>query len=275
MSALADLPILGAGLGYRPAWEEPIRDRALSGDWVEYIVEHGPDLPDGTRARMTELAGVLPVLPHGVQPSIDPWSEPDDASTRAAAALVAAWTAPWFSGHLDIGDDASRRPATWPGRARALGRRARRVQEAVGVPLLLENLRSTDTATAHFVTEVLEHCECGLLLNLGLLTRAADEHGFDPDEFLDRLPAERVIEVHLSAGVTRPGTAVHFHGDPVAPPVWELLDHVAEQAPIKAALVERDPGTDDAATGLSADVARARHLWTRRPEDSSDAPRIA
>jgi uncharacterized protein len=264
MSTLADLPMLGAGLGYRPVWEPHVRDRAVAGDWVEYIIEHGPGVPDAVRARLADLTRVVPVVPHGVEPSIGLWSDPDEAHIQASAALVAEWTAPWFSGHLDAADGAHDRPATWRGPARALGRKARRVQDAIGVPFLLENLGYADTAVARFVTEVLEHCECGLLLNLGLLVRAADEHAFDAAEFVACLPAERVIEVHLSAGVARPGTAVHFHGEPVAKAAWDLLDQVAEQAPIRATLVERDPGSGDAVAQMSTDVARARRLWTGR-----------
>jgi uncharacterized protein (UPF0276 family) len=71
--------------------------------------------------------------------------------------------------------------------------------------LLLENLDyCPEGAYEHvcepeFIGEVLEATDCGLLLDLAHLQVTASWFGLDAETLLDRLPLERVVEVHLSS----------------------------------------------------------------------------
>jgi uncharacterized protein (UPF0276 family) len=263
------LPRLGSGLGYGPPWVAVLRRRPAPRDWVECIVEHCLDVPDGLLRDVRSLRGRVQVVPHSVEPPIAEPGEVDRAQLRACAELVSEMAAPWLSGHLHFTEDAraaAADPRRLGGLARDLGRRAAQVQHAVGVPFLLETLTYAVDVVPQFVTEVLEHCECGLLLNLGLLSRAAAGRGFDPEEFLAALPLERVAEVHLSAGVRQPGTVVHRHPESVTDQVWETLSELTSLVRVPATVVERDHrGPCDLPEGL-ADVARARRVLTAAPE---------
>ena len=259
------LPGLGSGIGYRPRWAPELRRWPAASDWVECLVERCQDVPDPLLRDVRSLRRRVPVAPHSVEPPIAQPGSVDRAELGACARLVDELAAPWLSGHLYFTDDAqavAARPVRMRNLALGLGQRAAQVQRAVGVPFLLENLTYALGAVPRFVTEVLEHCDCGLLVNLGLLQRAAAQRGFEPMEFLTAVPLERVVEVHLSAGVPQPGTPVHRHPRPVTGRVWDLLDELTSLVRVPATLVERDPERPGDLSEVLADVARARRALT-------------
>lgn len=256
------LPRLGSGIGYRESWDSWLRGGTSTAEWVEVVVERCEDLPADHRARLARLARTVPVVPHGVAPEFDVPGEVDAAAVAAGAALAAEWAAPWFSGHL------------YPSRAtraspRALGARARHLQDQLGVPFLLEIAEYDVPDTAELATAVLEHCDCGLVLNLALLWQAARGHGVDASAFLRGLPAERVVEVHLTTGDAR-GGAVEVHTDPVATRVWDLFAELAANTAVAASVVERDGEGGRDLVEVSADLDRARAVFSgsARPEPS-------
>ncbi|GAA4207463.1 DUF692 domain-containing protein [Streptosporangium oxazolinicum] len=268
---LTGLPALGSGLGHRTELAEAIEAHADRIDWLEVITERYLFAPADERERLRELVRRFPIVPHGLELSIGSEREPDAAYVQALAALVADIDAPWFSDHLcftrtdrvDVGLLVPL-PRTREV-ARRLGRRARRVQEAVGRPFLLENITyyvdlATPLTEAQFVTEVLEHCECGLLLDLANLDINARNHGFDPLEFLDAIPVERVVQVHLAGGVDGDGDRLSLdsHGAAIPARVWDLLAELVSRTRVKATLVERDQNFPDDFGDLLAEIDRAR-----------------
>ncbi|WP_255952969.1 multinuclear nonheme iron-dependent oxidase [Streptomyces odontomachi] len=266
----AALPKLGSGFGYRPQWAPELRRRPEASDWVEWIIESCLDIPDDLLRDVRSLRRGVQVVPHSVEPPIAEPGSVDRTQLRACAGLVSDMAAPWLSGHLHFTDDA-RAAAADPERMRSLacglGRRAAQVQRAVGVPFLLENLTYAVGAVPQFVTEVLEHCDCGLMVNLGLLSRAADESGFEPMEFLAAVPLERMAEVHLSAGVAQPGTAIHRHPGSVTDHVWELLEELTSLVSLPATVVERDPHRPGDLSEALSDVSRARRVLAAAGDD--------
>jgi uncharacterized protein (UPF0276 family) len=83
---------------------------------------------------------------------------------------------------------------------------------------------------------------------------------FDPVLFLDELPWERVIEVHLAGGRKVNGLWIDTHDHPVDEQAFELLSIVATRATnLRAVIIERDdrlPPLDV----LLAEVERARRI---------------
>lgn len=81
---------------------------------------------------------------------------------------------------------------------------ARHLAGQLEVPLLLENLPLfPNVAHIHicepdFVTEVIESSGCDLLLDLAHARAAADVLGYDVHAYLEALPLERTVEIHVS-----------------------------------------------------------------------------
>ena len=84
-------------------------------------------------------------------------------------------------------------------------------------------------------------------------------HGDDPRAFLDRLPMDRVVQLHIAGGHWHDGQLVDSHARPTAPEVWDLVDEVVARAPVRGIILERDedlPPFGD----LLAELDRAREL---------------
>ncbi len=272
MSMLARLPFLGVGLGYRPDLDRQIWANQASIDWLELISEHYLARPREQLDQALRLRGAFPLVPHGVELSIGTPGEPDPAYLDALAELVALVGAPWCSDHLCFtraGGIALGQLTPLP-RTRAVAadvaRKARQVQERVGVPFLLENISyyidiEGQLSEAEFLTEVMEGCECGLLLDLANVFVNAGNHGFSALEFLAAIPLERVVQVHLAGGEESPNALLDTHSAPVPDEVFTLLRHLVERAPnLRAVLIERDTDFPDDFQELADDLADAREI---------------
>jgi uncharacterized protein (UPF0276 family) len=269
MNVLSTIPTLGAGLGYRSELHDATVANADAIGWLEIITEHfflGPPHRDRVLGQLREL---FPLVPHGIEMSIGSPGDVDGEYVDALARLVKTIDAPYFSDHLcftraggvSLGSltPLPRSAAL----ARELGAKARRVQEAVGVPFILENITyhvdlKTGMSEAEFIAEFCEHCECGLLLDLTNLHINSVNHDFDPRHFLDVIPTERVVQVHLAGGVEETIALVDSHSAAVPEPVWRLFDDLLTRVPVKAALIERDQDFPNDFGELLAEVGRTR-----------------
>ncbi|NRQ37090.1 DUF692 domain-containing protein [Nonomuraea sp. NN258] len=284
---LSGLPVLGSGLGHRAELAEAIETHGDRIDWLEIITEHYLFAPPDERRRLRELAGRFPIVPHGVELSIGSEREVDPAYVEALAVLVAEIDAPWFSDHLcftktdKIALGLLAPLARTREVARAVAVKAQRVQEAVGRPFLLENITyyvdlATPLTEAQFIAEVMEHCDCGLLLDVANLHINAANHGFDPLGFLDTIPVERVVQVHLAGGVQGAEMAIDSHGAPVPEPVWDLLGELlARTCTVRATLIERDQNMPGDFAELLAEVDRARAALAAPADPAACGPEAA
>ena len=107
--------------------------------------------------------------------------------------------------------------------------RAALVQKTLGRPFGLENLSSyvefkSSTMTEwEFYTAVVQKAGCWFLLDINNIYVSSENHGFDPQTYLESIDFGRVLQAHL-AGHTREqnGTIVDTHDHPVASAVWRL-----------------------------------------------------
>lgn len=138
----------------------------------------------------------------------------DDAWAARANAAIGRAGSPWFSLHLGfstervIFDEHMLPRSMLLERDELLGRIVATATAAAGrldVPLLLENLDyCPEGAYEHvcepaFIGAVLEATGCGLLLDLGHLVVSASWLGWTPEEMLEELPLERLVELHVSS----------------------------------------------------------------------------
>lgn len=142
--------------------------------------------------------------------------------------------------------------------ARQVADQARRAQDALARPLALENIsyyapagappgadRGPELAAREldFIHEVLARADIGLLLDVNNVVVNATNHGFDPDAFVDALPLDRVVRLHVAGGQVRPhlaGLLIDTHGAPVPPAVRALMARVVARLGPVPVLYERD-----------------------------------
>lgn len=119
---------------------------------------------------------------------------------------------------------------------------------------------------ATFLTELCRRSSCGLLLDLFNLHVNCVNFDLDPLGIIDRLPLERVVEVHVAGGAVHRGFLLDSHSALVPAEVWDLLDLVLDRAPHVAAVIfevldESFPeiGLD----GYRGELEKLREHWDR------------
>lgn len=267
---LAGLPFLGAGVSYRPAWRwDLVRHREALGA-VEFIPEEvaGPAAFHDLRL----LRDAVPVLLHGIGLSLGSAEGLDAGRVAHAAEVARAVRPPWFSEHIaftraggvEIGHLAPL-PFTHEAVETVATNVATLRRALPDLPVLLENIAYTFTLPgsemdeAAFVRQVLEASGAGLLLDLENVHANAANHGYDPIGFLESLPLDRVVEVHLAGGLWSDGEYADTHSRPVPEESWALLEWLAPRAAVKAVIIERDDDLPPFAK-LLAEARRAREI---------------
>ncbi|SFI62736.1 MULTISPECIES: DUF692 domain-containing protein [Amycolatopsis] len=258
---------LGVGLGWRPELDLTV-ERLPGVDFVEVVAENvRPD-------RLPESLAVLrergtPVLPHAVSLSLGGAEPPDPARVRHLAELAEALDAPLVSDHVCFvraGGLDSGHLLPVPRTREALDvlvANVRAVQEALSVPLALENIAAllewpdAELTEGQFLAELTGRTGCLLLVDVANLYANARNLGTDPVALLDELPLERLAYTHIAGGVEHDGVYHDTHAHPVRPEVLALLTELAARTDPPGVLLERD---DDfpADSELAAELAAIR-----------------
>jgi len=234
---------------------------------IEVIAEHYYGARSEKLEELDAIARSYDVLPHGLGLSLGTDAPLDGGLVRASAQLAERVNARWFTEHLaftgvpglSLGHLASL-PFTWEA-VEVVARNTRQWREVVGVPVLLENIAYIvslpgEMTEAQFIGEVLDRADCGLLLDLHNLYANARNHAYDAVKFLESLPLERVLQVHVAGGRDEAGLRLDSHDAPVPEEVWDLLVWLAPRAPLQAVIVEWDTDLPDFAV-MQAQMDRA------------------
>ena len=235
-------PHLGFGVGLRGVHLDYILSHRPKIDWFEIISENFMDSRGWPRRALDLIAECYPVVMHGVSLSIGSSDPLDFEYLAKLKRLAQEIKAVWVSDHLCWTGVMGRNthdllplPLNEETLSHVIGR-VRAVQEFLERPLVLENPSSYlsfagDTLREwEFLTALSEEADCGLLLDVNNVYVSSVNHGFDPVEYLESLPVERIVQFHL-AGHTHCGThVIDTHDSPVSRPVWELFRLAAERA---------------------------------------------
>lgn len=264
-----DFPDLGVGVGLRACHMPLFLAGPVSGvDWVEVIAENfmlTGDRPEPRAAldRLLRVRAHTPVALHGVSLSLG-------SSTKTRAEFQAdlqrwrhvidavrpVWVSEhlcWTGAHGLQTHDLLPLPYTREARDLVVDR-IRYVQDALGRRILLENVSSytvfeaSEMSEWDFLSEVVERADCGLLLDLNNVFVSAENHGFSVTRYVNRIPLDRVGQIHLAG--PSPSTVagvkwVDTHAAPVLKPVWDLYREVQDEIGPVSAMIERDGNIPD------------------------------
>jgi hypothetical protein len=243
---------LGHGIGLRPRHYGQALEAKLPVDWVEVISENFMAPGGRPIAVLEKVRGDVPVVLHGVSLSIgstDPLSRPYLASLKA---LVERIQPALVSDHLCWGSRGGRYvhdllplPCTEEALEHVVARVAA-VQDVLHRQILLENpssyvaFKDSTIPEWDFLAEIARRADCGILLDVNNVYVSARNHGFDPLEYLDGIPTERVGQVHLAGHSDKGRFLLDTHDHPVPDPVWDLYREAVRRFGRVPALVEWD-----------------------------------
>ena len=269
-----NLPMLGYGIGLRTVHFADVLEGRAEVDFFEAITENFLDTGGRPLHVLDRVAERTPVVLHGVSLNVGSADPLDREYLRKVKALARRVKARWVTDHL-----------CWTGVAgrnthdllplprneetlRHVAARLRVVQDVLERPIHLENpstyleLAASTVGEAEFLARLAEESGCGLLVDVNNVFVSSFNHGWDAEAWIDAVPADRVVQVHL-AGHTDLGThLLDTHSDHVRDEVWALYERLVRRTGPVSTLVEWDEEIP-ALEVVAAEAHRARDAAER------------
>ncbi len=270
-----NLPAIGVGIGWRKEIADGILKNRERIDWCEIITEHYINVTPDKLDHIEKISKIFPLIPHGIDLSIGTDVPIEDEYLAGLEILVERLNPPWVTDHLCF----TRVPGVNIGQLTPLQfservieivvEKVKRVKERINKPFLLENITyyfkipGSELSESEFITRILEKADVGLLLDVCNLFMNSQNHGYDPYEFLQSIPLERVVQLHIAGGVRHKDKWIDTHSHSVHDEVFELVDYIVEHAPVKGILLERDSNYPASFTEILEELERAREIFTK------------
>ncbi len=264
----------GFGLGLRVEHYRDFLETRPAVDWLEVISENYM-VPGGKPLHYLDaIRRDYPMVMHGVSLSIGSTDPLDRGYLAALKALASRVDPAWISDHLcwtgvDHQNLHDLLPMPYTEAAlRHLTERIDQVQDHLGRQILLENVSSyvafanDELPEWDFLSELAQRADCLLLLDVNNVYVSSVNHGFDPRRFIDRLPGDRVRQIHLAGHEDHGDYLVDTHDHPVCNAVWDLYAYAVERLGQVPTMIERDDNIP-ALPELLAELDQARAIASR------------
>jgi uncharacterized protein (UPF0276 family) len=242
----------GIGLGLRVPHYQHILSRKPTCDWFEIISENF--MVDGGRPLhvLDQILEQYRVVQHGVAMYLGSTDGLDREHLRKLKRLVKRTNTPWLSDHLCWGSidgsyshDLLPLPYTFEA-AHHVAQRIREVRDYLEVPILVENVSSyaefhdSEMSEWEFLSEVVEKADAGILLDVNNIYVSSQNHSFNPYDYLDNIPHQRVGQIHIAGHSKFEKYILDTHDHPVLAPVWKMYAHAIGAIGPTATLLEWD-----------------------------------
>jgi uncharacterized protein (UPF0276 family) len=269
---------VAAGIGLRfPHHDQVLRQKPPVA-WFEIHAENY--LGGGSVRRVLEcVRRDYPVSLHGVGLSLGSAEGLDLAHLARIAGLVRRIEPGLTSEHLSwsvVGGEYLADLLPLPMTEEALDvvcRNVEHTQDTLQRRILVENpstylqFQHSSIPEWEFIATLAQRTGCGILCDVNNIHVSARNHGWDPQRYLEALPAAAVGEIHLAGHALRTledGSVVCIdnHGARVGAEVWALYEQAVRRFGAKPTLIEWD--TDIPALELLLDEAATATALMRR-----------
>lgn len=269
-SLVTNIPFLGVGLGYRHELKEEIFAAKEEIDFLEIPTDAytgGPQALEDLR----RICEVFPVIPHGTQLSIGSVMLRDEDYLQAIKRISDLTQSPYYSEHLCVtrvpGIDIGHLSPLWftEETLEQTIKNVSDVQEYLGKPLILENVTyffdipNASMSQTVFFKRLVEATSCGVLLDVTNIYINAVNHRFDPIRFLEEMPLENTVQVHLAGGYWAQDYLIDGHCELVQEESWDLLKLLASRCKVRGVIFEYDANFPEMAF-LLQQIQRAKEI---------------
>ena len=264
-------PYLGFGLGLRAQHYTEILEGDPEVDWFEVISENYM-VPGGQPLRiLDQIRARYPIVMHGVSLSIAS-TAPFDETYLAGLKSLAERTGPkfvsdhlcWTGVHGVNLHDLLPIPYTREALDHVVSR-VQYVQDYLKRPIALENV-STYVQFGHsempewkFISEMAKRTGCWLVFDVNNVFVSAFNHEYDAYEFINGVPADRVVQFHLAGHEHNMTHIIDTHDALVPEGVWELYRAAVKRFGPTSTIIERDDHIPPLAD-LVAELSIARDI---------------
>lgn len=245
-------PYLGFGLGLRPQHYQDILDGNPPVDWFEFISENYLVAGGRPLQMLDRVAERYPLVQHGVSLSIASTAPFDEEYLDGLKSLAKRVKPKWISDHLcwtGVHGINLHDLLPFPYTREALEHvvsRVHYVQERLGRPLCLENVstyvefNNSEMKEWEFISEMAKRTGCWLLFDVNNVFVSSFNHGYDVNEFLNGIPAGRVVQFHLAGHTDNETYIIDTHDAPVREEVWSLYRAALKRFGPVSTMIERD-----------------------------------
>ena len=250
-----EFPVRGVGLGLRRGMFACLAEHAAEVDAAVDFMEVAPENWIGVGGRFgrqfRQYAERFPLVCHGLSLSLGSPAPLDTELLRNIKTFLNAFDVRCYTEHLSYCSDHGHlydlMPIPFTGEAvEYVAARIRRTQEILERRIAVEHVSyyaapGQKMSELEFVNAVIDRADCDLLLDVNNIHVNSVNFGYDPQAFLDGLPGERTVYVHIAGHSVRDNDLrIDTHGADVIEPVWALLERAYANFGVLPTLLERD-----------------------------------
>ncbi|PEP63512.1 multinuclear nonheme iron-dependent oxidase [Bacillus pseudomycoides] len=118
-------------------------------------------------------------------------------------------------------------------------------------PIALENITHNFTwpgnkyTEGEFIKEICIRADCGVLLDVTNLYLNSKMHGYDPYEFLNTIPSDRIMQLHLAGYSEINGYFYDSHVGGISNEIMNYAEWILKNTSCEALVIERDNDLDN------------------------------
>ena len=264
-------PYLGFGLGLRAQHYADILDGDPPIDWFEAISENYM-VPGGQPLKMLDrIRARYPIVLHGVSLSIASTAPFDAGYLQGLKALADRVEPAFVSDHLcwtGVHGVNLHDLLPIPYTREALDHvvdRVQHVQDYLKRPFVLENVstyvqfKHSEMPEWEFLSEMARRTGCYLLFDVNNVFVSAFNHDYNAYEFINGIPADRVVQFHLAGHEHNMTHIIDTHDALVCDEVWELYRAALARFGPVSTIIERDDKIPPLAE-MVAEMEKARAI---------------
>jgi uncharacterized protein len=245
-------PVHGAGLGLRRTLMSSLEDQpAGQVNFWEIAPENWIGVGGYYGNRFRQFAEQHTLICHGLSLSIGSPAPLDEAFLHKLKRFLKDHHVCYYSEHLSYCSDDGHLYDLLPipfteAAVHYVAGRIKRVQDILEQRIAIENVSyyaapGKEMEEIDFVNAILEEADCDLLLDVNNIYVNSVNHQYDPEEYLRRLPAERIGYIHVAGHYNEAeDLIIDSHGAKVIDPVWKLLEKTYQIFGVIPTLLERD-----------------------------------
>jgi uncharacterized protein (UPF0276 family) len=251
------LPNLGLGVGLRNKHFNYLLHNPAQVDWFEIISENFMDDFGFARHVLMHVRKQVPVVMHGVSLSVGSTDPINFKYLEKLKALAEAIEPEWISDHLcwtgvayTNTHDLLPMPMTRESLTHVC-ERVMRIQDYLKRPLILENpstylqFKASTISEWGFLSSLAATTGCGLLLDVNNVFVSATNHGFDAPNYINNLPHEHIVQMHIAGPTDCGDLLIDTHDQPVPSEVWKLYAQAQQLTGGVSTLLEWDAKIPD------------------------------
>ena len=243
---------LGFGLGLRTQHYNRILETKHKIDWLEVISENYM-VPGGQPLKMLDrIRERYPIVMHGVSMSIASTTPFDPTYLKGLKDLADRVEPQFVSDHLcwtGVHGINLHDLLPIPYTREALDHVVSRIdfiQDYLKRPIALENVSTyvqfdhSEMTEWNFIAEMAQRTGCWLVFDVNNVFVSSFNHGWDAEEFINGIPADRVVQFHLAGHEHNMTHIIDTHDALVPDEVWDLYKLAVNRFGAVSTIIERD-----------------------------------